>query len=119
MVTSLGIPAPPVIKQLSEHFTLSYVGGWPVVPGLLGVLSEQVGGLTELSADIRDLLIHVRKMKEVGRLIDDNPDQNPSLDLGRRLHGNYEVQVAVHLTLTQLRSFCHDLIRSLRAIART
>lgn len=25
MVTSLGIPAPPIIKQLSEHFTL--VGG--------------------------------------------------------------------------------------------
>ncbi|KAG7218714.1 hypothetical protein INR49_007066 [Caranx melampygus] len=124
MVTSLGIPAPPVIKQLSEHFTLDMcvsrmLAGGRLYQGLLGVLSEQVGGLTELSADIRDLLIHVRKMKEVGRLIDDNPDQNPSLDLGRRLHGNYEVQVAVHLTLTQLRSFCHDLIRSLRAIART
>lgn len=120
------------------------LAGGQLYQGLLGVLSERVGGLTELSADIRDLLTHVRKvtptpvvtshlscavigsshlcvfqMKEAGGLVDDDPDQNPSLDLGRRLHGNYEVQVAVHLTLTQLRSFCHDLIRSLRAIART
>lgn len=120
------------------------LAGGQLYQGLLGVLSERVGGLTELSADIRDLLTHVRKvthtpvvtsqlscaaigsshlcvfqMKEAGGLVDDDPDQNLSLDLGRRLHGNYEVQVAVHLTLTQLRSFCHDLIRSLRAIART
>lgn len=59
----------------------------------------------------------VFQMKEVAQLGGDSLDQNQSLDLASRLHGNYEVQVAVHLTLTQLRSFCHDLIRSLRAVA--
>lgn len=54
-------------------------------------------------------------MKEEAQL--EVVDQDLHLDLARRLHGNYEVQVAVHLSLTQLRSFCHDLIRSLRAIA--
>lgn len=37
-------------------------------------------------------------------------------DVSSRLHGDYEAQVAAHLTLVQLRSFCHDLSRSLRAI---
>lgn len=57
-------------------------------------------------------------MKEVGRLSGANgSDQNSALDLVSRLPGSYEVQVAAHLTLSQLRSFCHDVIRSLRNIA--
>lgn len=56
-------------------------------------------------------------MKEVVQLGVSVLDQNHSLDLASRLHGDYDVQVAAHLTLTQLRSFCHDLIRSLRAVA--
>ncbi|XP_023263453.1 uncharacterized protein LOC111656104 [Seriola lalandi dorsalis] len=123
MVTSLGIPAGPVIKPLSERFTLDMcvsrmLAGGRLYQGLLGILSERLSGLTDVRADLRDLLTHLRKMKEAAQLADDGLDQNPSLDLSTRLHGNYEVQVAVHLTLTQLRSFCHDLIRSLRAIAR-
>ncbi|XP_039980234.1 uncharacterized protein LOC120788449 [Xiphias gladius] len=122
MVTSLGIPAAPVLKPLSERFTLDMcvsrmlVGG-RLYQGLLGVLSERLSGLKDLRADLRDLLTHINKMKEVAQLGGDSLDQNQSLDLASRLHGNYEVQVAVHLTLTQLRSFCHDLIRSLRAVA--
>ena len=61
-------------------------------------------------------------MKEAAQLGLDDVDQNQSQDLASRLHGNllgtsYEVQVAAHVTLTQLRSFCHDLVRSLRAVA--
>lgn len=37
-------------------------------------------------------------------------------DVSSRLRGEYEAQVAAHLTLVQLRSFCYDLSRSLRAI---
>lgn len=55
-------------------------------------------------------------MKEVAQL-GGAAEQNHSPNLASRLHGDYEVQVAVHLTLTQLRSFCHDMIRSLRAAA--
>ncbi|KAK1875598.1 Alanine--tRNA ligase [Dissostichus eleginoides] len=54
-------------------------------------------------------------MKEAAHLVGGGEGQ--SVDLASRLHGIYEVQVAAHLTLTQLRSFCHDLVRSLRAVA--
>lgn len=61
------------------------------------------------------MCVFMLQMKEAAHVdTDDSEDQ--SLDLASRLHGNYEVQVATHLTLLQLRSFCHDLIRSLRAI---
>ena len=33
-----------------------------------------------------------------------------------RLHGEYEVQVAAHLTLVQLQSFGRDAIRCLRSL---
>ncbi|XP_034448768.1 uncharacterized protein LOC117766137 [Hippoglossus hippoglossus] len=122
MVTSLGIPAAPILKPLSERFTkdmcVSRMSvGCLLYQGLLGVLSDRLSGLTNLRADLRDLLTHINKMKEAAQLSAESPEQNQSLDLASRLNGNYEVQVAVHVTLTQLRSFCHDLIRSLRAIA--
>uniref|UniRef100_A0A8D3CEP6 Granulocyte colony-stimulating factor n=1 Tax=Scophthalmus maximus TaxID=52904 RepID=A0A8D3CEP6_SCOMX len=120
MVTSLGIPNIPVLKPLSERFTLVSLrmsAGGRLYQGLLEVLSERLSGLTDLQADVRDLLTHIRKMKEATQIGADSSDEIQSLDLASRLHGNYEVQVAVHVTLTQLRSFCHDLIRSLRAVA--
>ncbi|XP_069381550.1 colony stimulating factor 3 (granulocyte) b [Paralichthys olivaceus] len=122
MVTSLGIPATPILKPLSERFTMDMCVsrmsvGCLLYQGLLGVLADRLSGLTNLRADLRDLLTHINKMKEAAQFGAESPDQNQSLDLASRLHGNYEVQVAVHVTLTQLRSFCHDLIRSLRAIA--
>ncbi|CAK6983476.1 colony stimulating factor 3 (granulocyte) a [Scomber scombrus] len=121
MVKTLGIPDTPVIKQLSQSFTLDvYVSrmsaGSRLYQGLLGVLSDRVIGLSDLRSDLRDLLTQITKMREAAQLGADT-DQNPSLDLASRLHGNYEVQVAAHLTLSRLRSFCHDLIRSLRAAA--
>ncbi|TMS01764.1 colony stimulating factor 3 (granulocyte) b [Larimichthys crocea] len=121
MMTSLDIPAAPVLKPLSERFTLDVcvsrmAAGSQLYQGLLGVLCERVGGLSDLRADLRDLLTHVNKMKEVAQL-GGAAEQNHSPNLASRLHGDYEVQVAVHLTLTQLRSFCHDMIRSLRAAA--
>ncbi|XP_059204100.1 granulocyte colony-stimulating factor-like [Centropristis striata] len=120
MVTSLGIPAAPVLKPPSEHFTLDVcvrrmLAGGRLYQGLLGVLSERVSGLSNLQADLRDLLTHVAKMKEAAP--SGGEEAEPSLDLASRLHGDYEVQVAAHLTLMQLKSFCHDLIRSLRAVA--
>ncbi|KAF1380265.1 hypothetical protein PFLUV_G00185040 [Perca fluviatilis] len=123
MMTSLGIPPAPVLKPPSESFTLDVwvscmSAGGRLYQGLLGVLSDRLSGLSNLHADLRDLLTHIAKMKEAAQLGDgDAADQNQSLDLASRLHGNYEVQVAAHLTLTQLRSFCHDLMRSLRASA--
>uniref|UniRef100_A0A8C5EEN8 Uncharacterized LOC114468471 n=1 Tax=Gouania willdenowi TaxID=441366 RepID=A0A8C5EEN8_GOUWI len=120
MVASLGIPPPPVLKPLSEHFSLEesvsrMLSGVHVLEQLLLVLSEQVFGLTELQADLRDLLTHLTKMTTATQI--KGFEQTSMSHLSSRLHGDYEVQVAAHVTLTQLRFFCRDLIRSLRAVA--
>ncbi|XP_041634099.1 granulocyte colony-stimulating factor-like [Cheilinus undulatus] len=117
MATTLRIPAAPVLKPLSERFTLDVcvsrmAAGSRLYQGLLGVLSESLDGLTDLQADLRDLLMNINKMKEAAQLSSSSEDQN----LDFHPQGNFEVQVAIHLTLKQLRSFCHDLIRSLRAV---
>ncbi|XP_029283513.1 granulocyte colony-stimulating factor-like isoform X2 [Cottoperca gobio] len=122
MVASLGIPPAPVLKPPSEHFSLDVCvsrmsAGSQLYQGMLGVLSDRLSGLSDLRADLRDLHTHIHKMKEAAQLGAGEADQNQSLELASRLHGHYEVQVAAHLVLTQLRSFCHDLIRSLRAVA--
>ncbi|XP_071754720.1 granulocyte colony-stimulating factor-like [Centroberyx gerrardi] len=120
METSLGIPAAPVLKPLSESFTLALCVnrmsvGTKLHQDLLGALADKLTGLTDLRSDLRDLLTQISKMQELGQL--SSAEQYQSPDLASRLNGNYEVQVANHLTLKQLRSFCHDLIRSLRHIA--
>ncbi|XP_035510165.1 uncharacterized protein LOC118322560 [Morone saxatilis] len=122
MMQSLRIPAAPVLKPPSERFTLEMSvsrmsAGSRLYQGLLGVLSDRLSGLSDLRADLRDLLTHINKMREAAQLggASGGVDQDHGLDLTSR--GDYDVQVAVHLTLTQLRSFCHDLIRSLRAVA--
>ncbi|KAK2833949.1 hypothetical protein Q5P01_017838 [Channa striata] len=123
MVTSLGIPASPVIKPLSEQFTLDTCvsrmsAGSQLYQGILGVLSERLSGLGDLKAELRDLLLLINKMKEAAQLSGANSsDQSAASDLAARLQDDYKVQVAAHLTLSQLRSFCHDMIRSLRNIA--
>ncbi|XP_074553428.1 colony stimulating factor 3 (granulocyte) b [Halichoeres trimaculatus] len=121
MVASLGIPASPVLKPLSERFTLDQCvnrmsAGSQMYQELLGVLSHRLSGLSDLQEDLRNLVTHINKMKEVAQLSSGGEeDQNYSLDLAAQ--GSYNLQVAVHLTLTQLRSFCQDLKRSLRAIS--
>lgn len=57
-------------------------------------------------------------MKEAAGLgMDQDQDQGQGQgQVLSALDGDYSRQVALHLTLMQLRSFCHDLSRSLRAI---
>uniref|UniRef100_A0A3Q3C8E4 Uncharacterized LOC102308930 n=1 Tax=Haplochromis burtoni TaxID=8153 RepID=A0A3Q3C8E4_HAPBU len=118
---NLGIPDPPVLKELSEQFTADMcvsrmLAGGRLYQGLLVDLSRRLGGLEALSAELRDLVTHINQevlgfIQVVWSLL--------SLDLTLNLHGNYDVQVAAHLTLCQLLEFCHDLIRSLRNMAET
>ncbi|XP_054615031.1 uncharacterized protein LOC129170914 [Dunckerocampus dactyliophorus] len=122
LATSLGIPPAPVLKPLSDSFTPDtcvsrMVEGGRLYQGLLGVLAARLDGLDDLWTDLRDLLTQIAKVRELAGLSEVEVEQNQSADLASRLHGNYELQVAVHLTLWQLRSFCHDMIRSLRALA--
>uniref|UniRef100_A0A3B4GIZ6 Uncharacterized LOC102201030 n=1 Tax=Pundamilia nyererei TaxID=303518 RepID=A0A3B4GIZ6_9CICH len=120
---NLGIPDPPVLKELSEQFTADMcvsrmLAAGRLYQGLLVDLSRRLGGLEALSAELRDLVTHINQMKDAAQLSSDSLDQS-SLDLTLNLHGNYDVQVAAHLTLCQLLEFCHDLIRSLRNMAET
>ncbi|XP_031594568.1 uncharacterized protein LOC116319402 [Oreochromis aureus] len=123
MRITLGIPDTPVLKELSEQFTADMcvsrmLAGGRLYQGLLVDLSGRLGGLEALSAELRDLVTHINQMKDTAQLSSDSSDQS-SLDLTLNLHGNYDVQVAAHLTLCQLLEFCHDLIRSLRNMAET
>ncbi|XP_029986566.1 colony stimulating factor 3 (granulocyte) b [Sphaeramia orbicularis] len=122
MEAELGIPQAPVLKPLSERFTLDVSlsrmwAGSQLYQGLLGDLSGRVSGLSDLRADLRDLQAQIHKMSVSARTGAATPPPPPAPDLASRLHGNYEAQVAAHLTLTQLRSHCHDLMRSLRGVA--
>ncbi|KAF7218082.1 uncharacterized protein [Nothobranchius furzeri] len=122
MEMSMGIPASPVLKILSELFTLDMCvsrmsAGIQMYENILELLSQSLSGLEDVRTDLRDLLTHINKLKEVADVPDDGLDQNPSLDLASQLQDSYRVQVAVHLTLTQLRSFCYDLIRTFRVLS--
>ncbi|XP_074513250.1 colony stimulating factor 3 (granulocyte) b isoform X2 [Sebastes fasciatus] len=119
MVASLRIPAAPVLK-LPHEDTLDVclsrmLAGVQLYQGLLGDLSGRLSGLSDLKADLRDLLNHITEIKKAAQL-GGEAVQNQSVDLASRLQGDYEVQVAANATLKQLLSFCHDLMRSLKKI---
>lgn len=61
--------------------------------------------------------LFVFQLKEAALIRGDASEQNRGSDLEARLTDSYTVQVAAHAVLTQLRSFCHDLSRSFRALA--
>ncbi|XP_077413545.1 colony stimulating factor 3 (granulocyte) b isoform X2 [Vanacampus margaritifer] len=126
MAAALGIPPAPILKPLVQNFNMDtcvnrMAAGVRMFQSLLGVLSERLGGLDGLRADLRDLLTHISKVREAawpgGAELSQDEDQDQWAGLAGRLQGDYEAQAAAHLTLTQLRSFAHDIIRSLRAIA--
>uniref|UniRef100_H3C3G7 Uncharacterized protein n=1 Tax=Tetraodon nigroviridis TaxID=99883 RepID=H3C3G7_TETNG len=120
MTESLGLPVAPLLKLPSDHFTLDMcvsrmLVGCQMFQRLLAVLSEKLDGLMDLKVTLRDLVTHITKMKETLGL-DVDGSEALTVDVASRLHGDYEAQMAAHLALVQLRSFCHDLTRSLRAI---
>uniref|UniRef100_A0A672MKT0 Uncharacterized protein n=1 Tax=Sinocyclocheilus grahami TaxID=75366 RepID=A0A672MKT0_SINGR len=99
-LSDLGIPAPPVLKSegLSMDVRLSrIVAGLELHRGLLQDLRQLSSSTEELSlllADITDLSAQVLPS-----------DSLTSVD---------QVQVAIHLSLQQLRSFTQDVLRSLK-----
>ncbi|XP_029013727.1 uncharacterized protein LOC114859856 isoform X2 [Betta splendens] len=122
MRKELDIPNPPTIEPLSPNFTLDMcmshmLAGIQLHQSLVSVLSGKLSGLSNLNSDLRDLKLRIDKMKEAAHLSDTSGlDQNSSSDLVSHLDTDYNVQVAVHLTLTQLQTLCQDMIRSLRNI---
>nr|QBS13672.1 granulocyte colony stimulating factor 2 [Plecoglossus altivelis] len=120
MVKTLGIPPAPTFKALSEHFTLEVCLhrmslGLQLHHSLLGALSPvSSSAMTHLLTDIRDLQALVHKMQDQSQLSVTSESEKPGFILS--ISGSYDAQVATHLVLLQLRTFSHDLVRSLRNI---
>lgn len=120
MVSSLDISTPPALMLQSTHFTLEnslsrMSVGIQLHQDLLGALASKLQGLDDLQADLRELHTQITEMQALGGWSLSDTYQIP--DLAARLHDDYKTQVASHLTLTQLRAFCHDMVRSLRIIS--
>lgn len=122
MATNIGIPSVPVLKVVSEKFSLEtslrrMSEGLQLHRDMLSSVSPRLGKtdkVTELTADIRDLGIQINKMLKM--LPTETVVQPTSTPVALRLPGEYEVQVAAHLTLVQLQSFGQDMIRHLRSL---
>nr|XP_046233275.1 colony stimulating factor 3 (granulocyte) a isoform X2 [Scatophagus argus] len=122
MASMIGIPSAPVLKVVSESFTLETClrhisEGLQLHRALLSSVSNHLENndkVTELLADIKDLVIQINKML---RLVQEKAVVPPTpTPVTLRLPGDYEVQVAAHLTLVQLQSFGQDVVRCLRSL---
>ncbi|KAF1374046.1 hypothetical protein PFLUV_G00245200 [Perca fluviatilis] len=122
MASTIGIPSAPVVTVVSENLTLEtsltrMSEGLQLHRALLSSVSprlENKDKVTVLQADIRDLVIQINKML---KMIQAEAVVQPSpTPVALRLPGEYEVQVAAHLTLVQLQSFGQDTARFLRSL---
>ncbi|XP_071318402.1 colony stimulating factor 3 (granulocyte) a isoform X2 [Trachinotus anak] len=122
MATKIGIPSAPVVRIVSESVTvqtsLTQVSeGLQLHQALLIAISERLENtnkVTDLMADIRDLTIQINKLlKMVQKDAVVQPSPTP---MALRLQGEYDVQVAAHLTLVQLQAFGQDTVRCLRSL---
>ncbi|KAG7226365.1 hypothetical protein INR49_013776 [Caranx melampygus] len=88
-----------------------------VTEALLGAVSERLENtdkVTVLMAEIRDLIIQINKMLKMVQK--DAVVQSTPTPVTLRLLGDYDVQVATHLTLVQLQAFGQDAVRCLRSL---
>ncbi|XP_037391480.1 colony stimulating factor 3 (granulocyte) b [Pygocentrus nattereri] len=123
IMAALAIPAAPRLAPISEtHTPAMSLGriseGLQLHQHLLQEVKKKLKcseKLTPLLADLRDLSAQVHKLQQEAQLTPSEP-QAQSSSLSSRLTGDYEVQVATHLVLQQLRSFGQDVFRSLRHI---
>uniref|UniRef100_A0A8C7GKV9 Granulocyte colony-stimulating factor n=1 Tax=Oncorhynchus kisutch TaxID=8019 RepID=A0A8C7GKV9_ONCKI len=122
LAINLGIPSAPTLKALTDNFTLETClrrmsEGLQVHQDLLRAVVQRLANterITALLTDIRDLRVQINRV----RLPSPVAVLPTATSLASRLTGDYEVQVATHLTLVQLQSFGQDIVRSLRNIAQ-
>ncbi|CAK6964107.1 uncharacterized protein LOC128381154 [Scomber scombrus] len=122
MASNIGILSPPVLRVVSENFSLDtslkrMSEGLQLHRDLLSSISPRLENkerVTELTADIRDLSMQINKMLKM--LQTETVAQPTPTPVALRLPGEYEVQVAAHLTLVQLQSFGQDMVRHLRSV---
>nr|ARP51377.1 GCSF-2 [Oplegnathus fasciatus] len=122
MASTIGIPSAPVLRAASENLNLEtslrdMSEGLQLHRALLSSVSprlENKDKVTGLLADIRDLVIQINKLlKLVQAEAVVQPTPTP---VALSLPGEYEVQVAAHLTLVQLQAFGQDMVRCLRSL---
>ncbi|XP_075950249.1 colony stimulating factor 3 (granulocyte) a [Anarhichas minor] len=120
MASTIGIPSAPVLRVVSENFTLEtslmrMSEGLQLHRALLSSVSPRLENkLTGLLADIKDLIIQINKMLKMARA--EAVVQPSPTPVALRLSGEYDVQVAAHLTLVQLQAFGQDTLRCLRSL---
>ncbi|KAM3591608.1 uncharacterized protein V6R79_004752 [Siganus canaliculatus] len=122
MASTIGIPAAPAIRTVSENFTLEAClrrvsEGLQLHRALLISVSPRLKNtdkVTELLADIKDLIININKLLKM--IQKEAPVQPSPTPMSLRLPGDYEVQLAAHLTLVQLQAFGQDVVRCLRSL---
>ncbi|XP_051795574.1 colony stimulating factor 3 (granulocyte) a [Acanthochromis polyacanthus] len=125
MASTIGLPSAPVLRVVSENSTLedSLKGmyeGLQLHQALLSAVSSRLGNkdkVNDLIADIRDLAVQINKMLKMAQA--EAVVQSSPTPVALRLPGDYEVQVATHLTLVQLQAFGQDVIRCLRPLDRS
>lgn len=122
MASTINIPSAPVLRAVSENFTLENSlkrmhEGLQLHRALLSSVFprlENKDKVTSLMADIKDLAIQINKMLKIAKSeVEVQPTPTP---VALRLSGEYEVQVATHLILVQLQSFGQDMVRCLRSL---
>ncbi|XP_044035637.1 colony stimulating factor 3 (granulocyte) a isoform X2 [Siniperca chuatsi] len=122
MASNIGIPSAPVLRVVSKNFSLEtslrhMSEGLQLHRALLSSVSprlENKDKVTGLLADIRDLVIQINKMLKIVQT--ESVVQPTPTPVALRIPGEYEVQVAAHLTLVQLQSFGQDVVRCLRSL---
>lgn len=122
MASYIGIPSAPVLKTLSESSSLedslkNISEGLQLHRALLSSVSPRLENKDKVSAlqsDIKDLAIQINKLLNT---ITSEATVLPSpTPVALHLPGEYEVQVATHLTLVQLQAFGQDMVRLLRSL---
>ncbi|XP_068161351.1 colony stimulating factor 3 (granulocyte) a isoform X2 [Antennarius striatus] len=116
----IGIHSAPQLRAVSESFSLeaclrSMCEGLQLHQALLKSVTPRLQNgdkVKDLLPDIRDLVIQINKMLKMVQgeaLVQPTPTP-----MTLNLPGDYEVQIAAHLTLVQLQSFGQDMVRVLR-----
>ncbi|KAF3704568.1 hypothetical protein EXN66_Car020257 [Channa argus] len=135
MASNIGISSAPVLKVVSEEFTLEtsltrMSEGLQLHRALLNFVSPHLPNIhkvTELVADIRDLTLKIDKSiyplcfaSQMLKIAQTEAYVQPTpISVALRLPGEYEVQVAAHLMLVQLQTFGQDMIRCLRDLDKS
>lgn len=122
MASNIGIPPAPILRVVSENCTLEsnltqMTEGLLLHRELLTAVLPKLGKkdkVSELSYDIRDFLLQIRKMLKLVQKSGAPTVQPMSKPVTLRLPGEYEIQVAAHLTLVQLEAFAQDVVDCLK-----